>query len=142
MPRIVDDAEVARHGRDFGLCGGLLGFDLVAHRRDRIWIGTDEDDAGLLQRTRKRLALGQEAIAGMHGLGARALAGIHDPVDQQVAFGGRRRTASSAISTWSASRSASEYTATVLIPMLRAVLITRQAISPRFAIRIFLNMCF
>src|SRR5690349_5446333 len=50
------------------------------------------------------------------------------------------RTASSAISTWSASRSASEYTATVLIPMRRAVLVTRQAISPRFAIRIFLNI--
>jgi hypothetical protein len=29
-----------------------------------------------------------------------------------------------------------------LDPMLRAVLMTRQAISPRFAIRIFLNMCF
>ncbi len=49
-------------------------------------------------------------------------------------------TASSAMSTWSASRSASEKTATVLIPILRAVLITRQAISPRLAIRIFLNI--
>ena len=91
MLRIVDDAKVARHGRDFDLCGGLLRFDLVAHRRDRVRIGPDEDDSGLLQRARKRLALGQEAIAGMHGLGAGALAGIHDPVDQQVAFGGRRR---------------------------------------------------
>src|SRR5690606_19638052 len=49
-------------------------------------------------------------------------------------------TASSASSTKSASWSASEYTATVWMPILRAVLITRQAISPRFAIRIFLNM--
>src|SRR6478672_688182 len=40
---------------------------------------------------RKRLALRQETVAGMDGLGAGALAGIHDPVDQQVAFGGRRR---------------------------------------------------
>ena len=47
--------------------------------------------AGLLQRARKRLALRQETVAGMDGLGAGALAGIHDPVDQQVAFGGRRR---------------------------------------------------
>ena len=51
----------------------------------------DEDDSGLLQRARKRLALRQETVAGMDGLGAGALAGIHDPVDQQVAFGGRRR---------------------------------------------------
>src|SRR3954453_11965468 len=50
------------------------------------------------------------------------------------------RTASSAISTCSASRSASEKTATVLIPMRRAVLMMRQAISPRLAIRIFWNM--
>src|SRR3954447_26214731 len=50
------------------------------------------------------------------------------------------RTASSAISTCKASRSASEKTATVLIPMRRAVLMMRQAISPRLAIRIFWNM--
>src|SRR4051812_32058584 len=49
-------------------------------------------------------------------------------------------TASSASSTWRASRSASEYTATVLMPILRAVWMTRQAISPRLAIRIFSNM--
>src|SRR6266700_4480319 len=48
-------------------------------------------------------------------------------------------TAWSASSTWRASRSASEYTATVWIPIRRAVRITRQAISPRLAIRIFLN---
>src|SRR6185312_11740041 len=36
--------------------------------------------------------------------------------------------------------SASEYTATVAIPMRRAVRMTRQAISPRLAIRIFLNI--
>ena len=33
----------------------------------------------------------------------------------------------------------SEYTATVLIPIFIAVLMTRQAISPRFAIKIFPN---
>src|SRR4051794_2906957 len=49
-------------------------------------------------------------------------------------------TASSAISTCKVSRSASEKTATVLIPMRRAVLMMRQAISPRLAIRIFWNM--
>src|SRR4029453_14197869 len=49
-------------------------------------------------------------------------------------------TASSASSTWRALASASEYTATVRIPIRCAVFITRQAISPRLAIRIFLNI--
>src|SRR5450759_1042941 len=48
--------------------------------------------------------------------------------------------ASSARSTWRAPASASEYTATVFTPRRCAVLITRQAISPRLAIRIFLNI--
>src|SRR5258706_3579323 len=50
------------------------------------------------------------------------------------------RTASSASRTWRALASASEYTATVATPSRLAVLMTRQAISPRFAIRIFLNI--
>src|SRR6476620_5768180 len=49
-------------------------------------------------------------------------------------------TASSAISTCRASRSASENTATVLILIRRAVLTMRQAISPRLAISSFPNM--
>src|SRR5690606_32384073 len=53
---------------------------------------------------------------------------------------GPMHTASSASSTCSAPASASEYTATVAMPMRRAVLITLQAISPLFAIRIFLNI--
>lgn len=44
-----------------------------------------------------------------------------------------RQTASSASLTCNASRSASEKTATVFRPIFLAVLITRQAISPRFA---------
>src|SRR5882724_9449188 len=50
------------------------------------------------------------------------------------------RTASSASRTWRALASASEYTATVATPSRLAVLMTRHAISPRFAIRIFLNI--
>src|SRR3954447_12488669 len=50
------------------------------------------------------------------------------------------QTASSASSTCRAFLSASEYTATVAMPILRAVLMTRHAISPRLAMRIFLNM--
>src|SRR5258708_27384337 len=50
------------------------------------------------------------------------------------------RTASSASRTWRALASASEYTATVATPSRLAVLMTRHAISPPFAIRIFLNI--
>src|SRR5260221_12643739 len=46
------------------------------------------------------------------------------------------RNASSASATWSDRASASEYTATVAMPIRRAVLATRAAISPRLAIRI------
>src|SRR5579884_3125993 len=47
--------------------------------------------------------------------------------------------ASSAYRVWMAFRSASEYTATVRIPSSRQARITRTAISPRLAIRIFSN---
>src|SRR4249920_3762787 len=50
------------------------------------------------------------------------------------------RTASSAIATCGACASASEWTATVAIPIRRAVRITRQAISPRLAIRSLANI--
>src|SRR5688572_28467953 len=49
-------------------------------------------------------------------------------------------TSSSAKRTCRLSRSASEYTATVWMPSSRQARITRSAISPRLAIRTFLNM--
>src|SRR5262245_10183615 len=48
-------------------------------------------------------------------------------------------TSSSANLTWSASASAVEWTATVLIPSSLHARMTRSAISPRFAMRIFRN---
>src|ERR1700722_1958015 len=49
-------------------------------------------------------------------------------------------TASSAKRTWSELRSASEYTATVEIPSSLQAQMTRSAISPRLATRIFWNI--
>src|SRR3954469_25695955 len=49
-------------------------------------------------------------------------------------------TDSSQARTWLACAAASEYTATVRMAMRRAVAATRQAISPRLAMRIFLNI--
>src|SRR6266436_1673219 len=54
--------------------------------------------------------------------------------------GGPMHTAWSAKRTCRLSRSACEYTATVLIPRSLQAQITRSAISPRLAISIFLNM--
>ena len=82
----LDHAEEAGHGRDFRRVGEFLGFDLVAHRLDGARIGADEDDAGLGQRLGESGALGEEAIAGMHGLGAGLPAGLDDLVDHQVGF--------------------------------------------------------
>src|SRR5438045_1337473 len=50
------------------------------------------------------------------------------------------QTSSSAKRTCSEFSSASEYTATVLMPSSRQATMTRMAISPRLAIRIFLNI--
>ncbi len=91
MPFILDHAEEARHGRDVRLRRRLLGFDLVAHRGDGAGIGSDEDDAGFGKRARKGFALGQEPVAGMHGLRAGLAAGVDDFLHHQIAFGGGRR---------------------------------------------------
>ena len=88
---VLDDAEMAGHGRDVGFRGGLLGFDLVAHRGNGARIGTDEDDAGFAKRARKGFAFRQEPVAGMHRLGAGLAAGLDNLFHQQVAFRGRRR---------------------------------------------------
>ena len=89
---VVDDAEMARHGRDLGRGGGLLGLDLVAHRGDGFGIGPDEDDRRpSASASGKRLALGEKAVARMHRLGAGRLAGLDDLVDQQIALRRGRR---------------------------------------------------
>ncbi len=88
---VLDDAEVARHRRDFCFRGGFFRFDLVAHGGDGAGIGSDEDDSRLGERARKGFALGQEAIAGMHGLRAGLAAGLDDLVHHEIAVRSRRR---------------------------------------------------
>src|SRR5690606_39007574 len=51
----------------------------------------DEDDSLFLKRRAERRALGQEAIAGMYGLGPRILAGLDDTFRQEIALGRGRR---------------------------------------------------
>jgi hypothetical protein len=88
---IGDDPEMTGHGRDLCRRRGLLGLDLVAHRRNGFGIRADENDAGFGQRQRKGLAFGEKAIPRMHGLGAGLLAGLDDLLDDEIALGCRRR---------------------------------------------------
>jgi pyruvate carboxylase len=74
-----DDVD-ARLGRE------LLRFDLVAHRADRLGRRADEGDAGLVERLGEALALGQEAVARVHRLGAGRLAGVDDQLGLQIGF--------------------------------------------------------
>ena len=79
----------------------------------------------------------QEAVAGMDRVGAgdraRRRGCARSRGTTRAPAAGPIRTASSANRTSGASASASEYTATVAMPIARAVRITRSAISPRFA---------
>jgi hypothetical protein len=84
---VFDHAEMAGNGRHLGGRGPLLGFDFVAHGRDRAGIGTDEDDPRLLKRARKGLAFGQKSVAGMDGFCAGRAASLDDLVDHQIALG-------------------------------------------------------
>ena len=89
---VLDDAEIAGHGRNFRRGRGLLAFDLVAHRGDRFGIGPDESDAGLGERHRKGFALGEKAIARMHRFGACGFAGFDDFIDEEIALRRRGRS--------------------------------------------------
>ena len=92
MLGVGDLAQKARHRRYLGLGRRLLALDLVAHGGDGARVGADEDDPGLLERDRERLALRQEAVAGMDGLGAGLAAGLHDVLDDEIGLRGGRGT--------------------------------------------------
>ena len=79
-----DRAIGAGHDRDAEPLGGLLGFDLVAHQADvlglrademQIMFGEDLGEAGVLR---------QEAVTGMHSVGARNLAGREQCGDVEI----------------------------------------------------------
>ena len=80
----------AGHDRHAGPLHPLARAELRAHRRDRLGRRADEDHAGVAARRGKGRVLGQEAVAGMDRVGARARRGVEDRVDAQVALGRRR----------------------------------------------------
>ena len=83
-------------------------------------LGADPDDAVALDDLGELRVLGEEAVAGMDGVGVDDLGGRDDVRDVEVgsvAGGGPMQTVSSARRTCIASASAVEWTATVRMPI-------------------------
>ena len=89
--RLVIAPSEPGHDRDSEALGGRLGFDLVAHDADMFRRRADERDVVAFQDFREAGVLGQEAVAGVDGVGAGYLAGGDKARDVEVAFRGRRR---------------------------------------------------
>ena len=69
--------------------GGLAGADLVPHDLDRLGRGADERDAPFGDGPGEVGVLGEEAVAGVDGVGTTALDGVEDGVGVEVALGCR-----------------------------------------------------
>ena len=83
-------ALISRHARHAGIDHAPLGGGLVAHGGDGGRRRADEDQARLLAGRREGLVLGQEAVARVHGVGARLVRGLEDAVDAEIALADRR----------------------------------------------------
>ena len=70
---------------------GALGLDLVAHQADMRGLRADEMDVVLVEDFGEARVLGQEAVAGMHGVGAGDLAGREQRRDVEIAVARGRR---------------------------------------------------
>src|SRR6185312_10217642 len=93
----LDLARRAGDHRDAELHRRLLGGDLVAHDLDVVLGRPDERDLVLFEDAGEARILAEEAVAGMHGVGAGDLAGGEDRGDVEVAVLGRRRTDADAL---------------------------------------------
>jgi hypothetical protein len=87
--RVLVVAVVAGHQRHAGLFHQLLRLGLQAHRLDGRGRRADEDQAGVGAGLRELLVLAEEAVARVHGFGARGLGGFEDALPAQVAVLGR-----------------------------------------------------
>ena len=92
-----DAAVGARHHRNAEPLGGALGLDLVAHQADMRGLGADEVDVVLFEDFGEARVLRQEAVAGMHGVGAGDLAGGEQRRDVEVAVARGRRADADAL---------------------------------------------
>ena len=90
MLRIVYGIVGAGNGGNFGTAGELAPGGFCAERFHGFGAGTDEGDSGFGARARERGVFRQKSVAGMNGVAAGALGDVHDFVDAQIAFAGRR----------------------------------------------------
>ena len=82
---------VARYERHPGPGHEPLRLALRPHRPDRSRRGADEDDPARRARLREVRVLGEEAVAGMDGVGPAAFRRVEDRPDVQIALAGRGR---------------------------------------------------
>ena len=87
----LDRLGRAGDDRDAGVAHQLARAGLGAHRLDRRRGRADEHRAAVLERLREGRVLGQEAVSGVHGLGAGALDRVEQLVDREIALGRRTR---------------------------------------------------
>ena len=78
---VATGSVVPGHDRHAGGLHQLAGARLGAHRLDRAGRRPDEGDARVLAGLGEGRVLGQEPVAGVHGLGARLAADLEDPLD-------------------------------------------------------------
>ncbi len=84
-------AVITRRKRHAGAAHQFLGFGLGAHGADRRGRRADEGDAVGGKRIGKIGILGEEAVAGVHRLGAGAPARLDDLLGDQIGFARRSR---------------------------------------------------
>ena len=82
----------ARNHRHLGADRQLARGGLAAHRGDRFRRRTDERQSRIAHGASEPLALGEKAVPGVNGLGARAVRGFDDLVAAQVALARGRRS--------------------------------------------------
>ncbi len=87
----ADRAVGARHHGNAEPFCGFLGLDLVAHQADVLGLGTDEVQIVIGQDFGEAGVFRQEAVAGMHRIGAGDLAGREQRGHVEIAVLGRRR---------------------------------------------------
>ncbi len=88
----LDRPVAPRQDRHAGLLHRAACARLVAHQPNHVRIGADEADVAGLADFGQIGALGQEAVAGMDGVGAGDLGGADDGGHVQVAVGAARGT--------------------------------------------------
>ena len=129
------------HDRCAATLGGQARRHLVAHLVDRLGRRSDPRDTHLGDRPGEVGVLGEEAVAGMHTVGAALADRVEDRLGVEVALGGRlaarARTPRRRGGRGARSGRVRSTPRRSAMPSSRAARMTRTAISPRLAIRIF-----